>query len=84
MAEVTKPSFVEQLQEIQARYRMTRPFWQSGAAWLASLAWINLFALFWVIMFDLLPEQINGPFVGFMVLLFFLLAIGASMVAYGK
>lgn len=51
---------------------------------LAGFFWINLIALFWVELFDLIPEQVDGPFVGFMVLVFFLLALGASMIAYGK
>lgn len=57
-------------------------WWYWGSAWLAALSWLNFFALFWVVLFDLLPEQVSGSFVGLAALIFFLLAMGASMIAY--
>lgn len=88
MAELKPESNLrEQLQVIQAQmslFRLARPWWRSGSGWLAGLGWLNFFALFWVVLFDLLPEQVSGSFVGLTELVFFLLAMGASMLTYGK
>jgi hypothetical protein len=58
------------------------PWWRSGSGGLACISWLNFFSLFWVVLFDLLPEQVSGSFVGLAALIFFLLAMGASMLAY--
>jgi hypothetical protein len=50
---------------------------------MAGFFWLNFAGLIWVVLFDLIPEGV-GVSVGAMAVIFFLLAMGASMVGYEK
>ena len=85
MAEVT--NLAEQLQVIQAQmnlFKMTRPWWRSGSAWLAGLSWLNFYAMFWAGLVGIFPEWISSFTIASTIFFFFMMAISTSMVAYGK
>lgn len=77
----------QQMKETKERMNHLRnlaPWWYSGSNCLAAFMWINFACLSWWALSDKIPEGVGGIPTGIAMLLFFLVAMGASVQGAGK